>query len=91
MHLRSCGPKPSALAATLHPDKNWWRLAVSRRALVGFNHVPSLDRPNLQLRLWSTQSRVLLQRDFYSSFAVSSEVLHFVRKNLARAEGIAPP
>ncbi len=25
----------------------WWRLAVARRALVGFNHAPSLDRPNL--------------------------------------------
>lgn len=33
---------------SFYPREEWWRLAVSHRALVVFGHAPSLDRPNLR-------------------------------------------
>lgn len=37
------------METSLYPHENWWRLAVSLRALVVFSHAPSLDRLNLRM------------------------------------------
>jgi hypothetical protein len=70
--------------------KNWWRLAVSLRALVVFSHAPSLDRLNLQVPDFTLRRIFLPIWDFYPP-CLRSVTLHSVEKIGIRGEDRTRP